>query len=115
MAYDAGLVARVSDALEQLGERGVRQKNVFGGRGFLRGSHTFAIAWDEGLLVRLTPDEASAALREPGVMPFAPNGERRSRSWVVVTADAVADDPQLADWLRRALRRGQRPPTQRPE
>lgn len=105
MAYDLGLVARVANALEQIGERGVRQKSVFGGRGFLRGSTAFAIAWGEGLLVRLTPEEASAALNEPGIQPFAPRGERPSRSWVVVTADAMANDPQLTAWLRRALQR----------
>jgi TfoX/Sxy family transcriptional regulator of competence genes len=103
MAYDCGLVARVADALEQVGERGTRQKNVFGGRGFLRGSRTLAIVWDDSLLVKLTADGASKALREPGVTPFAPNGERPSRTWVVVSAEAIADDPQLVDWLRRAL------------
>jgi TfoX/Sxy family transcriptional regulator of competence genes len=115
MGYDPGLVARVADALEQIGERGVRQKNVFGGRGFLRDSHAFAIAWGEGLLVKLTADEVSAALTEPGVLPFAPNGEQRSRSWVNVTADAVADDPDLAEWLRRALRAREQPAAERRE
>ena len=43
MTFDAGLAARVADTLAQLGERGVRQKNVFGGRGFLRGKSTFVI------------------------------------------------------------------------
>jgi TfoX/Sxy family transcriptional regulator of competence genes len=105
MSYDSGLVARVADALEQIGERGVRQKGVFGGRGFLRGSRAFAIVWNDGLLVKLTADDATAALREPDVTPFAPDGERPSATWVVVSADAVADDPQLAAWLRRALRR----------
>src|SRR6476659_7423115 len=44
MTYDSGLVARIADTLEALGERGIRQKNVFGGRGFLIGKSTFAIA-----------------------------------------------------------------------
>ena len=104
MAFDRGLAARVADALEQIGERGTRQKNVFGGRGFLVGSRAFAIVWNDGLLVKLRDDEVAHARTEPGVTPFAPDGETPSRSWLVVAADAIADDPELIDWLRRALR-----------
>ena len=45
MAFDAGLVARIDDALVRMGRRGMRQKNVFSGRGFLAGSTAFVIAW----------------------------------------------------------------------
>ena len=76
MAYDAGLVERVADALAGLGERGVRQKNVFGGRGFLVGKTTFVIVWNEGLLVKTPPDEYQALLTQPGIEPFAPGDER---------------------------------------
>ena len=48
MGYDHGLVERIADALNGMGERGIRQKNVFGGRGFLLGRSTFAIAWGDG-------------------------------------------------------------------
>jgi TfoX/Sxy family transcriptional regulator of competence genes len=104
MSYDHGLVARMADALTALGKRGVRQKNVFGGRGFLVGKSTFAIAWDDGLIVKCPTAEYARALAEPGVTPFAPDGEKPMSTWVVVAADAIADDPELADWLRRGLR-----------
>src|SRR3712207_5494274 len=55
MAYDPGLVARVADVLDSLGERRTRQKNVFGGRGFLAGKSTFVIVWGDGLLVKTPP------------------------------------------------------------
>ncbi len=103
MGYDHGLVERIADALTGLGERGFRQKNVFGGRGFLLGRSTFAIAWDDGLLVKTSPTEYAALLRQQGVTPFAPDGENPMSTWVVVDADAIADDPQLAEWLRRGL------------
>jgi hypothetical protein len=38
----------VADTLGQIGERGVRQKNVFGGRGFLAGKSTFVIVRKTG-------------------------------------------------------------------
>ena len=103
MPWDAGLVARVEDALEQLGERGVRQKNVFGGRGFLRGKSTFVIVWDDGLLVKTRRDEYAGLLQQTGVTPFAPDGEKPMSTWVVVDADAIADDPELVEWVRRGV------------
>jgi TfoX/Sxy family transcriptional regulator of competence genes len=104
MSYDTGLVARIGDALARLGRRGLRQKNVFGGRGFLAGSSTFVIAWDDGLLVKCPPDEYAAALAQPGTTPFAPGGDRPMSTWVVVSADAIADDPELGEWVERGLR-----------
>ena len=104
MAYDAGLVERVADALAGMGERGVRQKSVFSGRGFLVGKTTFVIVWGEGILVKATPDEYDALLAQPGIEPFAPGGERPMGTWLVVPAEAVADDPELVEWVRRGLR-----------
>ena len=103
MAFDAGLAARVADTLAQLGERGVRKKNVFGGRGFLRGKSTFVIVWDDGLIVKTRREEYDRLLKEPGVTPFAPNGEKSMSTWVVVEAESVADDPELAEWVRRGM------------
>lgn len=103
MPFDAGLAERVADQLVAIGERHARQKNVFGGRGFLRGKRTFAVVWDNGLLLKLTAEDYPAALREHGVTPFAPGGERPMSTWVVVPAEEVADDPELRTWLGRAL------------
>jgi TfoX/Sxy family transcriptional regulator of competence genes len=104
MPPDLGLVARVADALAALNERGIRQKNVFGGRGFLIGKSTFAIVWDDALIVKTAAAEYDALQAEPGVTPFAPGGERPMGSWLVVSADTIADDPELTEWIRRALR-----------
>ena len=104
MSYDPGLVERVADVLVQIGERGVRQKNVFGGRGFLMGKTTFVIVWNDGLLVKTPPNEYPRLLEEPGIVPFAPGDERPMGTWLVVPSDAVADDPELTDWVRRGVR-----------
>jgi TfoX/Sxy family transcriptional regulator of competence genes len=104
MPPDLGLVARVSDVLLARGERGVRQKNVFGGRGFLLGKSTFAIVWGESLLVKTAPEEYAALRAESGVTPFTPGGEKAMSTWLVVSPDTIADDPELAEWIDRALR-----------
>lgn len=104
MTYDAGLVQRVADALEQIGERAARQKGVFSGRGFLIGKSTFVIVWNDSLLVKTPPDEYADLLAQPGIAPFAPGDEKPMGTWLVVPADAVADDPELIEWVRRGLR-----------
>jgi hypothetical protein len=104
MAYDAGLAERVSDVLRRIGERGVRQKNVFGGRGFLAGRSAFVIVWgDEGLIVKTPRAEYQDLLQRPGVVAFAPDGERSMTTWVVVATDVIADDPELEEWVRKGL------------
>jgi TfoX/Sxy family transcriptional regulator of competence genes len=103
MKYDPGLAARVADAVEQIGERGIRQKNVFGGRGFMLGKHAFVIVGDGVIIAKLTPDDYPRALEEPGVTPFAPGGERPMGTWVVVDEEVIADDPELIEWVRRSL------------
>ena len=106
MPYDNGLVARVADTLATLGERAIRQKNVFGGRGFLTGGSAFVIVWGDSLLVKTSAGERDALLGTPGVTPFRPGGDdtRAMGTWLVVSPDAIADDPELQEWVQRGLR-----------
>ena len=104
MTYDRGLAERVADVLGRMGTRGVRQKNVFGGRGFLAGKSAFVIVWDDGLIVKCPTSEYKTALDSPHVEPFAPDGEKPMSTWVVVAGDAIADDPELEEWLTRGMR-----------
>ena len=104
MTYDAGLVARIADLLPAAEIRTARQKNVFGGRGFLLGKSTFVIAWGDGLLVKTPRADYASALARPGVIPFAPDGESPMSTWVVVPPDLIADDPDLIEWLSLGAR-----------
>ena len=104
MPFDPGLAERVLGALDTLGERHTRQKNVFGGRGFLVGKSTFVIVWGDGLIVKTPPAEYQRALAVPTVTPFAPDGEKSMTTWVVVPSEVVADDPELVEWVERGLR-----------
>jgi TfoX/Sxy family transcriptional regulator of competence genes len=93
MPYDPGLAERVLGALDTLGERHTRQKNVFGGRGFLVGKSTFVIVWEDGLLVKTPPAEYPRLLTQPGITPFAPDGERPMSTWVVCRARSWPTTP----------------------
>jgi TfoX/Sxy family transcriptional regulator of competence genes len=113
MSYDSGLADRVRDSLRRLGERGAREKNVFGGRGFLLGKTTFLIVGDEELILKSAPSEYQSSLARPGVTAFAPGNERPMSTWLVVPQDLVADDPELADWVELSLRGGRATPAKK--
>src|SRR5687768_1324934 len=103
MTFDAGLVARVEDVLAGFGERGVRQRNVFGGRGFLSARSTFVIVYEDELIVKLPRSDYDRCLALPGVRPFAPGDEKPMTTWVVVSADVIAEEPDLGNWVRLGL------------
>ena len=103
MSYDRGLLARCLDVLSGLGVGPIRNKNVFGMRGLLRGSTMFAALGDTSMIVKLRANEYEDALAEPGARPFMPMGQKLGH-WVELELDAVADDPQLRNWLEAGLR-----------
>lgn len=104
MSYDRGMVERVAGVLQTMRAGAVRQRNVFGGRGFLVGRSTFVIVWGDGILVKMPTAEYAEALTRTGVTPFMPGGDRPMTTWVVVGPDVVADDPELQEWVASGLR-----------
>ncbi|HUH11491.1 MAG TPA: TfoX/Sxy family protein [Longimicrobiales bacterium] len=104
MAYDDGLLERCRDGLRQLHVAGVRDKNAFGMRGLMLGKKMFAAVGEVSLLVKLTEEEYGPALERPDVRPFTPGGESAMGTWVEVDADAVADEPELREWLEAGVR-----------
>jgi TfoX/Sxy family transcriptional regulator of competence genes len=101
--HDEGLLQRCLDGLAAMGERGIRDKNVFGMRGLMRGKSMFAAVGEESMIVKVAASEYQAALRKEGVHPFTPGGQKLG-TWVEVQEDAVADDPELREWLATGLR-----------
>jgi TfoX/Sxy family transcriptional regulator of competence genes len=101
MAFDENLAARIRDALAR--KKGVEEKKMFGGVGFLLNGNLLVGVWKDSLIVRLGPNEGEAVLREPHVREFDITG-RPMRNWVAVEPDGVEDDYQLKDWVERALK-----------
>jgi TfoX/Sxy family transcriptional regulator of competence genes len=101
--YDEGLLERCHDALIAMGERGVRDKNVFGMRGLMRGKSMFAAVGEASIIVKIPPDEYERVLQHPEVKPFTPGGQKLGR-WVEIEDAAVADDPDLREWLAMGIR-----------
>jgi TfoX/Sxy family transcriptional regulator of competence genes len=101
MAYDEALAARIR---EHTAGEPVEEKKMFGGLAFLLGGHmAVAASGQGGLMVRVEPSETATLLEEPGAAPFEMGGRGAMAGWLRVSADAVADENDLARWVERGL------------
>src|SRR5262245_39343541 len=100
MAYSESLALRIRPALA--GRRGITEKKMFGGVGFLLNGNMCVGIWKHSLIARLGPDEGKAALTEPNVAPFDITG-RAMKGWVMVEPDGIETNEQLGDWIGRAV------------
>jgi TfoX/Sxy family transcriptional regulator of competence genes len=100
MAYSEALAERTRGALK--GRRGIVEKKMFGGVGFLLHGNMLVGVWKTSLIVRLGSEEGAAALAEPHVVEFDITG-RAMKGWVMVEPDGLETDEQLAGWIARAM------------
>jgi hypothetical protein len=85
-----------------LGSRkGIVEKQMFGGVGFLLSGNLLVGAWKTSLIARIGPDRYQEALALPHVREFDITG-RPMKGWVLVEAEGVDDDGQLREWIERA-------------
>ncbi len=101
MAFDEALAERIRQRLAR--RKGVEEKKMFGGIGFLLHGNMLVGVWKDSLIVRLGPEGGDEALLEPHVNEFNITG-RAMKGWVLVEPGGVEDDDQLKDWLRRAVK-----------
>lgn len=62
MAFDESLATRIRQALAR--RKGVEEKKMFGGVGFLLHGNMCVGVWKKSLIVRLDPDHYEDALKE---------------------------------------------------
>src|SRR5438445_2828745 len=101
MAFDESLTARIRDALAQ--KRGVEEKKMFGGIGFLLNGNMLVGVWKNSMIVRVGPDSYEDALLEPQVKEFDITG-RPMKGWVMVPPEGVQDEAQVEAWIQRAVK-----------
>ena len=65
MAYSNALADRVGALIRR--ERGIAEKKMFGGVGFLLHGNMCVGIWQDSLIVRVGPEEHAAALERPHV------------------------------------------------
>ena len=101
MAFDENLAVRIRTALDR--KKGVEEKKMFGGLGFLLHGNMLVGVWKDSPIVRLGPDEHEAALLEPHVKEFDITG-RPMKGWVMVAAEGVVDEGAVKSWVQRAVK-----------
>ena len=101
MAFDAALAERIRQRLAR--RKGVEEKKMFGGVGFLLHGNMLVGVWKDSLIVRLGPEEGEEALKEPHVSEFNITG-RAMKGWVLVAPEGVEADDELSGWVQRAVK-----------
>lgn len=100
MAYSEAQAGRVRKELA--GQRGIVEKEMFGGISFLLGGNMAVGVHGDDLIVRVDPAQTQALLREPGAKPFdlAPGG-RSPAGWLMVASSGYRTDAALRTWVKR--------------
>ena len=101
MAFSEELAGRIRQGLAR--RRGIEEKKMFGGVGFLLNGSMLLGVWRESLIVRLGPEEGNEALEKPHVSEFNITG-RAMKGWVLVAPEGVEDDDQSSGWIQRAVK-----------
>ena len=100
MAYSESLASRIRDVFA--GQRGITEKKMFGGVGFMLHGNMCVGVWQTSMIVRLGPEQAAMALKEPHVVEFDITG-RPMKGWAMVEAEGVDTDQELRGWVERAV------------
>ena len=100
MAYSESLADRIRQTFAR--RRGIIEKKMFGGVGFLLNGNICVGVWKTSLIARLGPEQAESALNEPYVGDFDITG-RPMKGWVMVEANGIESDEELSGWIRRSV------------
>ncbi|HQX49312.1 MAG TPA: TfoX/Sxy family protein [Planctomycetaceae bacterium] len=100
MAFSTILAERIRHALAR--KRGITEKRMFGGVGFLLHGNMLVGVWKDSLVLRLGPEASNVALKQPHVKPFDITG-KPMRGWALVEPEGLESDLQLADWIDQTL------------
>jgi TfoX/Sxy family transcriptional regulator of competence genes len=99
MAYDESSAQRLRALLSR--RKGISEKHMFGGVGFLLNGNMCVGVWKEFLIVRVGPDAYRTSLQQPSTREFDITG-RAMRGWVMVEPDGFASAEQLKLWVAQA-------------
>jgi TfoX/Sxy family transcriptional regulator of competence genes len=102
MAFSEELAERIRQGLAR--RKGIEEKRMFGGIGFLLNGNLLVGVRKDSLLVRLDPEQSDEALKEAHVSEFEIKGRGTMKGWVVVSLEGVQNDDQLKGWIERAVK-----------
>src|SRR5512141_817663 len=100
MAYDAKLAERIRAQLKSV--RGLTEKKMFGGVGFLVNGNMACGVNKQDMIVRLGDEDFAASLKKPNVRIFDMTG-KPMKGWILVAAQGVTTDRALRGWIDKSL------------
>ena len=100
MAYSQSLAERIRQVLAQ--RRGVTEKKMFGGVGYLLHGNICVGVWKNSLIARLGAERAASALQQPHVGEFDITG-RPMKGWVMIEPEGIETDDQLRGWIGESV------------
>ena len=100
MAYDEALAERVRAVFAE--RAGLSEMKMFGGIGFLLAGNVCVGVMKDELIVRLSAEQADAALDEKHTREFDFTG-RPMTGWVMVAPSGTATEEELERWIERAV------------
>jgi hypothetical protein len=102
MAYEKALAARVRSALRSAGVAEAGEIRMFGGLCFTVAGHMCCGVTGSDLMVRVGPDQHTAALARPHARPMDFTG-RPLRGFVFVAPEGTRRSVQVTRWVGLAL------------
>lgn len=100
MAYNQELAERMRAKLKS--SRGVTEKKMFGGVGFLVNGNMACGVINDDLIVRLSEDEFAKALKRKHVRVFDFSGKPMT-GWIYVSAEGYKLEKALAGWMEKGM------------
>jgi TfoX/Sxy family transcriptional regulator of competence genes len=100
MAFDEALADRFRAVVAR--KKGVSEKKMFGGLGFLLNGNMLVGVWENSMIARIGPDQAEDALLEAHVRPMDITGTPM-KGWVMIPADGVGDVSSVKAWVGKAI------------
>ncbi len=100
MVYNQETAERVRKTLAC--RRGIEEKKMFGGIGFLLNGNMCVGVWKEFLILRIGEADYETALAERFAKEFDITG-RSMKGWIMVEPDGFIDDAYLSEWVKQAL------------
>ncbi len=100
MAYDERLAERIRAKLK--GTKGLTEKKMFGGVGFLVNGNMACGVNKQDMIVRLSDEESEAALKKAHIKPFDMTG-RPMKGWIVVEPSGLATEKALQAWIDQSV------------
>lgn len=94
MSFDEKLAGRIRSQLGK--KRGLTEKKLFGGIGFLLDGNLACAVSKEEMLVRVDPEATDAILKKKHTRVF---GTRPMKGWILVAPEGLKTAKALATWI----------------